>query len=426
MKNIAIAGCGIAGLTLAYRLLESGHSVTMFETYNDVAGQLYAFDVEGVPTEIYYHHTFLSDTNLIRLCEELGIDDKLEWLDSSMAYYTSGTLYAFGTPMELLKFKPLAFMDKIRFILSILRLQKMSDIKEAEKWTAKDWFTKNGYSKVWDIIWEPLFKLKFADKADSISLVWLWDKLIKRGKSRGGAKEKLCYMKGSFFELAKELEKRIMAKGGQIIKETTAEFEKNDGMFTAKGFDSKFDIAVSTVSSDSHKKLFNFGNEYMSYLDSYKYQGVICALLVLKNRYSDYYWTNIGDYSIPFGGIIEHTNFVGSERYNGKSIVYLSKYLNTEDPFFSMNKEDMLKEFYSGMKKVNPDFDSEDVTKAYIFKHTCAQPVVPKGYEKPSVETDTENLYWISTHHVYPHDRGIEYAIEQANELYKRIIQDSK
>lgn len=425
MKNIAIIGGGVAGLTLAYKLLQNKYNVTIFEQNKDVGGQLYAFPIEGVNTEIYYHHTFMSDTNFIDLCKELQIYDKLQWLDSSMAYYTNKKQFAFGTPFDLLKFSPLSFFNKIKFVISILRLQNMKNIREVEKYSAKEWFTQHGFVNVWTIIWEPLFKLKFADLSDEISLVWLWDKLIKRGKSRGGAKEKLCYMEGSFFNLIVALKKQIRLLNGSIRLETKIKSIQQNG----KGFDihtmddklEKFDVVVSTLSSKNHKVLYGFSEKHNTYLDHYKYQSAICALLVLDKKFSDFYWTNIGDYSIPFGGIIEHTNFVGSERYKGKSIVYLSKYLSKYSEFYSKQNEDILNEFYKGLKHIDSSFNEKDVVESYVFKQDDAQPIVPKGYIAPSIKTEVENLYWISTHHVYPHDRGIEYAIETANKVLDLI-----
>lgn len=427
MKKIAIIGAGVTGLTLAYRFLKTGHSVTLYEVSKEVGGQLYAFPVQGVPTEIYYHHTFMSDSNFIELCKELGIDDKLEWLDSSMAYYTQDVQYAFGTPFDLLRFKPLSFVNKVKFVLSILRLQTIKDINYIEQYSAKEWFLKNGYQKVWEIIWEPLFKLKFADLSDEISLVWLWDKLIKRGKSRGGAKEKLCYMEGSFFELAKALKNQIVKLNGNILLETRVNAVlKNENIFdvyTDDGID-RFDIVVSTLSTQNHELLSGFSKNYKKYLENYKYQSAICVLLIIDKKFSEYYWTNIGDYNIPFGGIIEHTNFVGQDRYHEKSIVYLSKYLSKKSDFYQMTNDEILNEFIKGLSKINKDFDKNSILESHIFKQHDAQPIIPKGYKSPDVETEIENFYWLSTHHVYPHDRGIEYGIEQANILHTKIIND--
>lgn len=425
MKNVAIIGGGVAGLTLAYKLLKIKYNVTVFEKNKDVGGQLYAFPIEGVDTEIYYHHAFMSDDNFINLCKELKIDDKLQWLDSSMAYYTNGKQFAFGTPFDLLKFSPLGFVDKVKFIVSIFRLQRIKKIQDVEHYSAKEWFINNGYENVWKVIWEPLFRLKFSEFSDQISLVWLWDKLIKRGKSRGGAKEKLCYMDGSFFALVEALKKEVLLLGGSIKLETSVrQILKNTSTFDVHTSDDEienYDIVVSTLSSNNNKTLFNFSQAYNNYLDQYQYQSAICVLLVLKNKYSDFYWTNIGDYAIPFGGIVEHTNFVGCDRYKGKSVVYLSKYLSDDSSFYAQEKSVILSEFLEGLKKIDPSFDQSNVLEAYVFKQPDAQPIVDKSYQPPSIKTDVENMYWISTHHVYPHDRGIEYAIEMANNVANEI-----
>jgi protoporphyrinogen oxidase len=426
MKNVAIVGGGVAGLTLAYRLLKANHKVTIYERNKDVGGQLHALPIEGENTEIYYHHTFISDTNFIALCRELDIEDKLQWFESTMAYYAGGKQYPFGTPFDLLKFSPLKFIDKIKFVISVLRLQRMKDINVVNKYSAQEWFQKNGYSNVWKVIWEPLFKLKFADTSGEISLVWLWDKLIKRGKSRTKSTdtEKLCYMEGSFCNLAIALKQKIIALNGDIRVNTgVSKIEKNEGEFTITLLDDcveQHDLVVSTLSTKHHQHICNFKTSNL--LDDYKYQAAICVLLVLDKPFSEYYWTNIGDYSIPFGGIIEHTNFVGKDKYNGKSLVYLSRYLSSESDFYKKTNDEILSEFCNGLRKVDNRFSDDSIVKSYVFKQEDAQPIVLKGYVPPKVKSDVEGLYWISTHHVYPHDRGIEYGIEEANKLAEFIL----
>ena len=83
--------------------------------------------------------------------------------------------------------------------------------------------------------------------------------------------------------------------------------------------------------------------------------------------------------------------------------------------------DEILNEFIKGLLQINKNFDKKSILESYIFKQDDAQPIVPKGYKNPNVETEIENFYWLSTHHVYPHDRGIEYGIEQANILCRRI-----
>jgi protoporphyrinogen oxidase len=426
MKKIAIIGGGISGLTLSYKLLKKGFNVTLYEKNDDVSGQLYSISLENKMTDIFYHVTFLSDVNFINLCKELNIYNKLQWLDSSMAYFTNGEMYSFNTPLDMLKFKPLNLIDKIKFGYSILKLRYMK-IENVEKYTAKNWFLENGFERVWSVIWEPLFKLKFHNQSDTISLVWLWDKLLKRGKSRGEGKEKFGYMEDSFYILAEALKKEIKTLGGNIILNTDIKEINNDNgkfkILNNTNFDN-YDIAISTLSTNNHSELFKFSDKYNKYLSKYKYQSAICALLVVKNKISNYYWTNIGDYDVPFGGLIEHTNLVGNEIYNGKTIIYLSKYLDNDDDFYKKTEEEILKDFYIGLAKINNNFSNSDVLESYIFKEKDAQPIIYNGYQKPDTKTEIKNFYWISTHHVYPHDRGIEYGIEQANNLCDMIVKN--
>lgn len=430
MENVAVIGGGVAGLALTYRLLKNNYKVTVFERNKEVGGQLHSFPIEGENTEIFYHHTFMSDTNFIDLCKELNIHEKLQWHESTMAYYADKKQYSFGTPIDILRFSPLKFLDKVKFVISILRLQRMKDINKVNKFSAQEWFYSHGYKNVWEVIWEPLFKLKFAEKADEISLVWLWDKLIKRGNSRAKKTEteKLCYMEGSFCNLAIALKEQIIKLGGEIRTNTGIKSVEKKGInFNVELLDGKieqFKNVVSTLSTKHHQSICEPENTQL--LVDYQYQAAICVLLVLDKPYSKYYWTNIGDYSIPFGGIIEHTNFVGKDKYNGKSLVYLSRYLNNDSDFYKKNNDEILSLFLAGLKQIDNQFSAESVLESYVFKQEDAQPIVSKGYIPPKVETEVDGLYWISTHHVYPHDRGIEYAIEEANNLAKHIVAQNK
>jgi len=90
-----------------------------------------------------------------------------------------------------------------------------------------------------------------------------------------------------------------------------------------------------------------------------------------------------------------------------------------------LKKEEIVKEFTQGLMEMNPEFNESQIMKSHLFKQKDAQPIVLKGYEKPMVETEIKNLFWISTHHVYPHDRGIEYAIEEAEKLSISIIKSN-
>ena len=73
----AVVGGGVAGLTAAYRLLQGGHEVALFEAGPELGGLVRTFDTPGDPLECFYHHLFTTDTTIVRLVEELGLADRL-------------------------------------------------------------------------------------------------------------------------------------------------------------------------------------------------------------------------------------------------------------------------------------------------------------------------------------------------------------
>ncbi len=94
-------------------------------------------------------------------------------------------------------------------------------------------------------------------------------------------------------------------------------------------------------------------DDYRTKLLSLDYEAAVVVLLEMDRALSDVYWMNIADPSMPFTAIIEHTNFVAPGNYNGKHYVYLSKYLETDDPYFTMPEDEVIESYLPHLRKVN-------------------------------------------------------------------------
>ena len=158
--NIGVIGAGAAGLAAAYELLKKGHSVKVYEAAPFVGGQAATFDVGNGRLERGYHHLFKSDTHMVDLIHELGLGEKLAWIESKVGFYHDGTIYNFVTPFDLLKFKPLSLINRIRLGLVTLYLQKTSNWKKFEGVTAKEWIVKWAGQQAYDVVWGPLLRGK--------------------------------------------------------------------------------------------------------------------------------------------------------------------------------------------------------------------------------------------------------------------------
>ena len=60
------------------------------------------------------------DKALLVLVHEIGLDESLIWRESPMGFFSGGRIYGFGTPADLLRFKPLSPLVRLKFGLSVL------------------------------------------------------------------------------------------------------------------------------------------------------------------------------------------------------------------------------------------------------------------------------------------------------------------
>src|SRR5437868_13585373 len=102
------------GMTLALRLAQRGHRVTLFEGAQQLGGLASAWKLGDIVWDRHYHVTLLSDSVLRDLLKELGLEAEMQWVQTKTGFYTGGKLYSMSNSVEFLKFPPLNLIDKFR------------------------------------------------------------------------------------------------------------------------------------------------------------------------------------------------------------------------------------------------------------------------------------------------------------------------
>ena len=343
-------------------------------------------------------------------------------------------LYAFGTPFTLLKYKPLNFIQKIVFGLSVIRIKLIKDYKKIEKYTAEEWMKKNCGEEIYKKIWEPLLITKFGNRKSEISMAWLWGKINLRNSSGTLTGERLGYLEGSWDVLTQKLKDYLEKKGCKIRlrKKVQGVYKKNNkwSIKTENIIEDNFDFIVNTTAYDISKDIFKniITKEEKDKMEDLKYTSAKTLLIYSNKPLTSFYWINIGDNDIPFGGIIEHTNMINKDKYEGTNIIYISNYMYKDDKLYSMNEKDLFDTYYPYILRINPSFKKEDVLKLECYNELYAQPIITTNYSnkilKPKMNEN--GIYMATMAQIYPEDRGMNYAIKIGNEIAEEIIERNK
>lgn len=396
-------------------------------------GMTKCIELNKAKLEKHYRHIFKSDEYVIKLLEEFSLLDKLQWKKTKMAYYSKEGLYEFGTPMSLLKYKPLNFFQKLLFGVSIIKIKLINSYIKIEKYTAEQWIIKNCGEKVYRKIWEPLLITKFGKQKDKVSMAWLWGKIKLRGSSSKASGEELGYLDGSFEILTQEIERYLLENKCDIKLNTKIDkiIKKNDKYIINKEDSTEqYDYIISTVSYNVSKEIFNdlLDNEEKKKMQDLKYTCAKTLLLVTKKSLSPFYWINIGDTDIPFGGIIEHTNMINKSNYSDNHIIYISNYMSDKDRLYNLNANELLCEYLPHLKRLNKKLKKEDVIDLYCFEEDDAQPVITTNYSKKilNIKLKEKGLFIANMAQIYPEDRGMNYAIKLGYEVANYILMQQK
>ncbi len=425
--DVVIIGAGFTGLTAAYMLSKQGkrvHVVEVDETPGGLAGTFNFAD--GVRVEKFYHHWFNNDVYVPELVKELGLDGDVITLPTRTGMYFNGRMWKLSTPLDLLRFKALSFIDRIRLGILVFQVRRIKHWKSIEHLSIREWLEPLCGKSVYKTVWAPLITAKFSVFAETVNAVWMWKKLVLRGSTRndkGG--EELAYFKGGFGRLAEKLTEAVRENGGIVsfgrrVNGINADgnlvtsIQTNYGSIEGKKFlfTPSFPIIADIMSNVANA-------EWLSKLRAVKYLGNMCLVLRLKNSLSETYWLNVNDPGFPFVGVIEHTNFDSPDNYRGSHIAYLSRYLATEDPVWLYTDLEYFHFALEYLRKMFPHMDESWVIDYKVWRSEYAQPVTERNYSDyvPNHETPFKNAYISTMAQIYPEDRGTNYAIREGRAI---------
>jgi len=190
-----------------------------------------------------------------------------------------------------------------------------------------------------------------------------------------------------------------------------------------------FDRVLVTTAPETLARLVpDLPPEYAEQLGKIEYLANTCLVLTLKQSLSSTYWLNIGDTDVPFVAVIEHTNFRPRSEYGGHHLVYLSRYMAADDPYYAMPPQDLFQAYLPHLQKMFPAFSADWVEAVHAWRARYAQPVIVRHYSqlRPSLRTPVTNLWLSCMASIYPEDRGMNYAVAYGQQVAQAMLADAR
>lgn len=428
--RIGIVGGGVAGLAAAYFLSEQGHQVDVFERAPELGGLAGSVEFAGLRVEKYYHFICRDDTGLLRLLPRLQLADEVEWRPGSMRFFYQGNLYPFGTPWDLLRFRPLSLLDRIRFGCNVALYRSATGWRRLEPYRAREWLEARFGARTYQVIWDPLLRMKFGPHADDVTAAWMWHRIHRLARSRPHmlAREQLGFLKRGTDVLLARLIEILSGRGvGLHVRASVERLAVADnrvrGLEVAGTF-RPYDAVVSTAPlpvlaqllPDSHAGL---GQQ----LRSIDYLAVVCVLLRLREAFSDGFWVNVHDPEIPFNGFVEYTNLNPRHDAAQPHLLYVPFYLPPGDPRYQWPDPQFIAACVQGLRRIRADFDESHVLAAQVFRDRFAQAICTVNFSRriPPLRAPLAGLFLTDSTQLYPSDRTISGMIGLAERVAREI-----
>jgi protoporphyrinogen oxidase len=416
------------GLAAAQRAVTLGHEVDLIEADRKVGGMAAHFDFSGTSIERFYHFVCKSDAPTFALMNELGIADKMRWVETSMAYYTHGKVHKWGDPISLLRYPHLTLIEKFRTGLQMFLTTRSGNFDRIEHLTSRQWIERGSGKSVYNKLWKRLQELKFYEFADEVSASWIATRIKRIGNSRKSMfQEQLGYIDGGSETLVEAVAEDIKRKGGRIHLQTPAErvIVDHGRVSAVRGGGSTYaaDAVISTVPIPLVNRLIpDLPQDWQDKYAAIRNIGVVCLLFKLRKSVTPHFWLNIVADDIDIPGLIEFSNL----RPVGQTIVYVPYYMPITQPKWMWTDQKFIDEAFAYIKRINPKIGDEDLIDAKVGRLRHAQPICEPNFadKLPPVQTPIIGLQIADTCYYYPEDRGVAESIRLGRRMAEDAVND--
>ncbi len=405
--SVGIIGGGLLGLTTAYRLVQAGVPVTIYESSGELGGLAGSVEFDGHRIDRYYHVVLPTDDRVRGLAAELGLgDDDFRFRHTRAGFFHAGRLTSMSSAKELMTFPLARMQDRVRLGAFVARCQMKSGYDELEHTPLEDWLRETCGRRLWDDLWRPLLDSKFDGTFDDLPATYLWARTRRMSSTRdASSREVMGTIQGGYQRLVDRLADAIRAHGGEIHLRTPVRYVPSSGgralgVVLDSGFRMHDWVATTQLRPHMQNLLAPDLVDAMG-PDPCRYLGVVCLVARTRKSVSPYYALNLTDRAVPLTTVVETTHVVDPESVGG-TLLYIPKYVNPDSPELDRSSSEIRRDYLAQAQRILPSLESRDVLGMQVARARFAEPVHVIGGERGLSLFPAPGLATASSAHVYP------------------------
>jgi len=430
--QVAVIGGGFTGLACATILAQNGVDVFLYEKNEKLGGLAAGFQelTWSSTLEAFYHHWFKSDEHVRRFAKIWNAEEGLIFKRPSSVFQTEDNGFVpLDSARALLQYPELSMIDKFRMGAALAYLKFSKKWRKLEKISAEEWCTQVMGAEGFERIWKPLLVGKFGEHhASDVNMAWLWARLHCRTPELGT-------YQGGFDAFVKKAEVFLQRNRVRIFKETEKiQLERTRQGWTVAATNhgiQEHDAVVIAASPRAFARLASaHAPEHVAATLGQPSLGVQVVILALNEKLGEHYWYSLKRSALqPFLAAIEHTNFVDSAQYNGENLIYFAKYVDVKSEEWKQSDEQLVDWALMSCRFINSGFHQDWLIRSRVFREEYAQPIVginASRFVPPIHVHGVPRLFHASLAHVYPWDRGTNFALELGGRVANEVLKIKK
>jgi protoporphyrinogen oxidase len=431
-QSWAVVGGGFLGMTLALRLAQQGNAVTLFEAAPFLGGVAAPWRLGETVWDRHYHVILSSDMHLLALLRELRLEAEVIWKKVSTGFYVDSHLHSISNVYEFFRFPPLGIADKLRLAATILRACSIKDPRPLEEVLVEPWLQKWSGAAVTQKLWLPLLRAKLGESYRQTSAAFIWATIARLYGARqtAGKAELFGYVPGGYARIVESFERLLLENGVQLRLNQAVGSIASDRSGTLRielnfaPCETFSHVVVTAAAPLAIAMCPDLSAKEKGQLQAIKYQGIVCASMLLKRPLSRFYVINIADPGVPFTAVVEMSALLERDQLGGRGLVYLPKYVSPDSPYFGLSDEQIREEFEPAFSRMYPGFAHGEILNFQLSRVKYLLPIPTLHYSAslPATATSVRGLNIVNSAQIVDGTLNVNETVRLAESAARNLV----